>query len=121
MMKNCFKNFLEKIGLMGWIVQRISAVMMVYFVFLLSYVLVHNPLNYWQWHILFAQPAMKIFSMITLLSLLIHAWIGVWTISTDYIHCCYTKNIVNGVVLILSFSYLVWGIQILWGISRVYS
>lgn len=122
MMQNGFKYFLEKMGLIGWMVQRISGMIIVfYFAFILSYLWAHDALHYWQWNSFFAQPAMKIFTLVTLLSVLIHAWIGVWTISTDYIHCCYTRKIVNAGAFFLLGSYLIWGVQILWSMPRVYS
>jgi succinate dehydrogenase / fumarate reductase membrane anchor subunit len=116
------KNMIRKIGLISWILQRLSAVMMAsYLIFLLHYLWVHHPLTYENWHLWFSQSVVKIYSVITIISLLIHTWIGMWTITTDYVHGLYTRTMIHSMVLILLSMYGVWGIQILWDIARVYS
>jgi succinate dehydrogenase / fumarate reductase membrane anchor subunit len=66
---------------------------------------------------------MRIFSLLALLSLGIHAWVGLWAVFTDYL----TERTLGGignilrflaqsVSAIIMFTYVVWGIQILWGL-----
>ena len=38
-----------------------------------------------QWHALFSANWMRIFSLLALVALSVHAWVGMWTISTDYL------------------------------------
>ena len=72
-------------GPYDWLVQRVSAVVLLcWFLFLGYYILSADNLDYAQWQGLFAQTCMRVFSFIALLSLCSHAWIGMWTISTDY-------------------------------------
>ena len=110
-------------GLYDWVVQRVTAVLLAgFFVFLLGWLVLHPDLEYAQWHELFATTWMKVFSTATLFAICAHGWIGMWTIWTDYL----TPNMVGsnatlyrflaqiGCVAFL-FTYLVWGIQILWG------
>jgi succinate dehydrogenase / fumarate reductase membrane anchor subunit len=78
---------LTRNGLKDWFIQRVSAVILaVYLFFLVGYFIVHPGLDYATWRGLFACRAMRIFSVLALLSLMAHAWIGLWTIFTDYIH-----------------------------------
>ena len=66
---------------------------------------------------------MRIFSLLALLSLGIHAWVGLWAVLTDYLteRLMGTKGnvlrfLVHGAVrLTICLRMLVWGIQILWG------
>ena len=65
---------------------------------------------------------MRLFSLTALLALAAHAWVGMWTVFTDYlterqmgakatiIRLALQTGMVIGV-----FVYVVWGIQILWG------
>ena len=111
-------------GLYDWLVQRITAVILaVYFVMLLGYLVLNPDLNYQQWLELFGATWMRIASLMALMALCAHAWIGLWTISTDYL----TSDMLGGqatlircffqaACVVLMFIYLVWGIQILWGI-----
>ena len=108
----------KKAGLFGWMAQRITAVLMVfYLIFLLSYFFCHEPITYLDWHHLFSKIEVKFFSLITLFGLLIHAWIGIWTIITDYIHCVKLQNFIQKIVLILLCIDLGWGVFILWSFS----
>lgn len=105
-------------GLRDWMVQRVSAVILAsYVTFLLIYCLIHyDGVQHLQWQSLFSNTAMRIFNVMTLLSLMSHAWIGVWTISTDYLKSTSTRLTFQAVVALALFVYLIWGIQIFWGV-----
>lgn len=110
-------------GVSDWIVQRISAVVLaVYTLFILGYLVINPGIDYAQWQGLFAETWMRIFTMLALLSTCSHAWVGVWTIGTDYIREHYFGAAANGVrfiyqvvCILVILVYLIWGVQILWG------
>lgn len=78
-------NF-SRSGLYDWMAQRVSAVVLAaYFLFLLGYLIANPGLEYAQWHELFSANWMRIFSLLALVALSVHAWVGMWTISTDYL------------------------------------
>ncbi|CAE6921148.1 MULTISPECIES: succinate dehydrogenase, hydrophobic membrane anchor protein [Pseudomonas] len=116
-------NF-SRSGLYDWMAQRVSAVVLAaYVLFLLGYVIVNPGMDYAGWHGLFSHTAMRIFSLLTLVSLSVHAWVGMWTISTDYLTNmalgkCATavRFLFQAACGIAMFAYFVWGVQILWGI-----
>ena len=112
-------------GLSDWLIQRVSAVILAaYTIFLAAWILCQPDLSYQQWSELFSCSGMRIFSLLALLSLVSHAWIGIWTIATDYLTemalgKCATKVrflFLCGCALVL-FVYLVWGVEILWGVN----
>ena len=73
-------------GLSDFIVQRVTAyILAAYTVFLVGYLLIQGDISYADWQSLFAQTWMQIFTLLALLSTCAHAWIGMWTIGTDYI------------------------------------
>ncbi len=108
---------LGRSGLYDWIIQRLSAVVLaLYTIFLVGYLAASSDLQYAEWAGLFSQTWMKVFSMAALVSLCAHAWVGMWTISTDYLKNTavrYVFQLVSGIFL---FVYLVWGIDILWSV-----
>jgi succinate dehydrogenase / fumarate reductase, membrane anchor subunit len=65
---------------------------------------------------LYAHWTMRIFSLLALLSLFYHAWIGIWTVITDYIKPVALRLIIEIIVVLALICYLIWGIEILWGI-----
>jgi len=104
-------------GLYDWMVQRVSAVILaVYVVFMLGYFIINQDVTYAQWSQLFQSTCVRIFSLLALLSLAAHAWIGLWTISTDYLKPLGIRFAFQAVCGIATFAYVVWGVQILWGI-----
>jgi len=104
-------------GLRDWLVQRITAVIIgAYGIFLLIFMLLHWHLHYAEWHALFAHPLMRLFSVLALLSIAAHAWVGMWTIFTDYVKATFIRLILQTVMVIALFGYIVWGIDILWGL-----
>ena len=116
-------NF-SRSGLYDWMAQRVSAVVLAaYFLFLLGYVALHPGLTYEDWRGLFSQSWMRIFSLLALLGLAVHAWVGMWTITTDYLTNMAIGKWATGVRFLvqaacgmLMFVLFVWGVQILWGI-----
>lgn len=111
-------------GLYDWVVQRLSAVFLLLYILFLLYVFMTTPdMQYQDWQALFASNSVRIFSLVALLSLISHAWIGMWTISTDYLtpkmlgaSAGKIRFLFELVCLLLLFVYFVWCIQILWGI-----
>lgn len=115
---------LGRSGVYDWLIQRISAlVLTLYTFFIVGFILAHPQLEYAEWESLFSQFWVRIFSLLALISMAAHAWIGLWVVLTDYvttqtmgksgtaIRIC--LQIILGVVTV---AYTVWGIEILWGI-----
>ena len=115
---------LSRSGLYDWMLQRLSAIVLAaYTLFIVGYILTTPELDYGQWSELFSQVWVRIFSFLALLSLVAHAWVGMWTIATDYLNrrAFGTKSVlirfpVQLICFIALFSYLVWGIQVIWGL-----
>ena len=104
-------------GLYDWMIQRVTAVVLLaYTVFMIGYLVVNPDLDYNQWKELFESTAMRIFTLLALLSMSAHAWIGMWSISTDYIKPTGFRFLFQSACGLLTFIYVVWGVQILWGI-----
>lgn len=109
-------------GVYDWLVQRVSAVVLLSWVlFLIFFLAVSEDLTLAAWQGLFAGTGMRLFTLAALLSLCAHAWIGMWTISTDYLT---TRALGKAATLVrLAFQlvclaallwYFVWCIEILW-------
>jgi succinate dehydrogenase / fumarate reductase membrane anchor subunit len=108
-------------GLSDWLVQRVSAVILLAYFTTLGFA-IGGGIDYPEWKALFEQTWMRIFSLMAILSLAAHAWIGIWAVLTDYL----TERLMGstGNVLritcqlgasLLIFVYVIWGVQILWG------
>jgi len=111
-------------GLYDWLVQRISAVVILLYVLCHAGILISVPdMDYIQWRALFADTGMRIFSLITLAALCAHAWIGIWTVATDYLttrmmgpSATFIRFLFLMVCLGATVVYFLWGIMILWSV-----
>jgi len=104
-------------GLYDWMIQRVTAVVLaLYTIFMIGYLAFGAELTYEMWSELFQCTAMRIFTLLTLLSFAAHVWIGLWSVSTDYIKPTGFRFVFQSVCGLVTFIYVVWGIQILWGI-----
>ncbi|GAB3098793.1 succinate dehydrogenase, hydrophobic membrane anchor protein [Aestuariicella hydrocarbonica] len=110
-------------GLYDWMIQRISAIAMAaYVIFLVGFILSTPEVGYEQWKDLYSQLWMRVFSLITLLSLAAHAWIGLWAVLTDYLtnrmmgaKATVLRVLAQVVLGVVTVTYTVWGVEILWG------
>ncbi len=111
-------------GVYDWLVQRVSAVVMLaWFLFVGGFIATHGDLQFIEWRALFAQIWMKVFTLAALVSLLAHAWIGMWTISTDYLtrlslgsSATFVRLVFQLICFAILLVYFVWAVQILWSI-----
>lgn len=113
---------LGRSGLSDWLIQRVSGIVLLMFVVVVIGFILTNPgLDYATWRTFFDYTYMRVLSTAAVLSLGGHAWIGLWAVSTDY----FTErmmgsagNLVRALVqaggAVLIFTYVVWGLMILW-------
>ncbi len=104
-------------GLTDWFFQRVSAVVMgIYFVGLMVFFLMHPDVTYEDWHGLFSCGWMKVATILVVISLLFHAWVGMWTVFTDYIKCAWARLILEVLVFFGLAACFFAAFAILWGI-----
>lgn len=103
-------------GLRDWLIQRITAtVMVVYCVALAVYLSLQPRLGYDAWTLLFSNQLMHAFTMLFLLCLYYHAWIGVRDIVMDYVKPAGVRLAIHVLVILALLLYVIWSVQILWG------
>ena len=111
-------------GLYDWAVQRATALILLAYVLCIGgSVLSAGEMDYAEWQAIFDGTWMRIFSLLALLALCAHAWIGMWTVATDYLTPRYfggaatlVRFLFELLCLIVLFAYLVWGVMILWSV-----
>ncbi len=104
-------------GVADWAVQRVSAVVLaLYSLFLVVFLLSVPELTYDAWAGLFAQMWMKLFTLLALLAFVGHAWVGLWTVTTDYLHRTTVRVSVQLAVALVLFVYFVLAFDAVWGV-----
>lgn len=115
---------LGKNGLYDWLIQRGTAVVLgVYFLCVMSFLIANPGLDFGKWHAYMMSGYMRVFTLMALLAMAAHAWVGLWTISTDYITtrqmgaiATVVRLAFQAVCALMTIIYVIWGVQILWGI-----
>lgn len=102
-------------GSRDWLAQRVTAVIMaLYTLLMVAFVLWCSPANYADWKLMFSGNFIRIITMLFLLSLYYHAWVGVRDILMDYINSVGIRLTAHVAVILVLVFYTVWSFSILW-------
>jgi succinate dehydrogenase / fumarate reductase membrane anchor subunit len=104
-------------GLMDWLIQRLTAVIMaVYTLLMLGIALWNGGIDHPLWLQLFAHDGVRIASFLFMVALLYHAWIGVRDILMDYVQPTGIRLALQVLVILALVVFTVWSTQILWSL-----
>lgn len=116
---------LARSGLADFVLQRATAVVLgLYALCVVGFFVVSAPLDQAGLAAFFGTLPMRSFTTLALMALAAHAWIGMWTVGTDYIrqhyfgrrHVLYLA-LYQLVCVGLIFVYLVWPLSVVWGLG----
>ncbi len=104
-------------GLRDWLAQRITAIVMALYTLLFLALVVGAPkLDFAAWRLLFAPQWLKLATLLFLLSVYFHAWVGMRNIVMDYIKSSSLRLALYAVVIAALAVYAGWSVQILWSV-----
>ena len=75
-----------------------------------------TDITYEVWRGFFSSSLTKVFTLLTLLSILIHAWIGMWQVLTDYIKPIALRLTLQLIIVVALLVYLIYGTIVVWGV-----
>lgn len=79
-------RWIQASGVRNWLLQRLTAVILLITLVYLGYIFVCTEIsNFTQWVALTDNAVFVVLFLLSMASLLIHAWVGLWTIITDYV------------------------------------
>lgn len=115
---------LTRSGLSDFVIQRVTAVILVFYTaWVLAFFLTTPQMSYDALVGFFGNPFIKGFSTLAILSTAAHAWIGMWTVGTDYIrphyfgaHATAWRLLYQAVVLAAIFIFVVWTVPLFWSL-----
>lgn len=103
-------------GLRDWLVQRLTAVVMLAYVLgWVAFLLVADDASHADWRALFAQDWVRVLTTVTLLALLWHAWVGVRDIWMDYVKPAGVRIVLHTLTALWLVGCLVYMIKVVWG------
>lgn len=110
----------SKRGLVDFIAQRLTAVIIGIYVIHISVIFALNgDMDYVAWRSYFTSGYSLLLSSLTVLAIVIHSWIGMWTVGTDYIR---GQGVAKGIRLgyqvligIVLTVFVFWSLGLIWG------
>ncbi|SEL25349.1 succinate dehydrogenase subunit D [Colwellia chukchiensis] len=104
-------------GVHDFILLRASAIILaLYTLFLLSFFVTTADVTYQVWHAFFSNLSTKVFTLLALVALLVHAWIGVWQVLSDYIKPALLRGGLQFFFSVLLLGYFAAGLLTVWGV-----
>ena len=102
-------------GVGNFLLQRLTALILVVFFSILGLrLLLAGPLDYVAWASIFVPMWMKVLTLVAMLALLYHAWIGVKDIWLDYVKPVWVRLTLQTLTALWLLACAVWSVQILW-------
>lgn len=111
-------------GLADFVLQRATAVVLgLYALCVLGFFVISTPMDQAGLAAFFGTLPMQAFTTLALMALAAHAWIGMWTVGTDYIrqhyfgrrHVLYLALYQLACVGLI-FIYLIWPLSVIWSL-----
>lgn len=103
-------------GLRDWLVQRVTAALMVLFTLLVlaQVALTRGPIGYETWAGIFAPQWMKVITFAVIVALIWHIWVGMRDIWMDYIKPVWLRLSLQVFTLVWLVGCAGWALQVLW-------
>lgn len=108
---------LKRNGVQDYVTTRATALIMTAFSLFMGWFFITTPeITYTVWNNLFSGLAMKVFTFVTLVSIMFHIHIGMWQVLTDYVKAPGLRAFVQFSINLIALVYVVIGLFVLWGV-----
>jgi succinate dehydrogenase / fumarate reductase membrane anchor subunit len=102
-------------GLRDWLSQRATAVVLALFtLLLLLQVIFGGPLGYDSWAGIFSSQWMKVATLVAVVALGWHAWVGVRDVWMDYVNSVALRLLLQVATIGWLIGCVGWAVQVLW-------
>lgn len=104
-------------GIQDYVSLRTTAVIIFAFTLVMAWFFITTDnLTFDVWQGFFSSLTMKVFTLATLVSIMIHTRIGLWQVLTDYIKSTSVRATLQWVLNLIAFAYVLVGLFVLWGV-----
>lgn len=104
-------------GLRDWLLQRITAlVMLAYTIAILIALFMSSGASYVGWKELMGCTWIQVLTTVTILALLLHAWVGVRDIWMDYFQCLGLRLTLHVLTILWLVGSFVYAVKVVWSV-----
>ena len=100
-------------SLRNWLLQRLSAVYIALFLIVFVVVWGGETITFESWRAWVADPLANVALILFIISLLLHAWIGVRDVILDYVHSVATRYVILILMALGLIGLALWTLRIL--------
>lgn len=104
-------------GLRDWIMQRITAVIMLVYSVLFLIMIMCLPHTYQDWRCFFSLTWVRVVTQIFVLALVMHAWIGIRDLWMDYIKPAGLRLFLHVATILWLLGSLIYSVKVIWGLA----
>ncbi|UAJ66151.1 succinate dehydrogenase, hydrophobic membrane anchor protein [Candidatus Schneideria nysicola] len=103
-------------GSYEWLLMRVTALIICAYLLYLLIFLSKGGITYEDWYSFFSLSITKIFTSFSIFAIVLHAWIGMWQVITDYIQSVLLQVIIQILWFIVLIMLLFWVIFLMWNV-----
>ncbi len=103
-------------GLTDWILQRLTAVIMLAYSIFFLFVLAAMPHDYETWRMIFHNNFVRAATQLTALAIAYHAWIGIRDVCMDYVHFVWGRVVAYLLFASWLVACVIYSFMIIWGV-----
>ncbi|MBO9488769.1 succinate dehydrogenase, hydrophobic membrane anchor protein [Endozoicomonas sp. G2_1] len=104
-------------GVHDFILLRSTAIILaLYTLFIAGFFLTTPDVTFEIWQGLFANTLVKVFTILAALSVMVHAWIGIWQVLSDYVKPAFLRGGLQFVFSVTLVVYFVTALLTVWGV-----
>ncbi|MDI7687676.1 succinate dehydrogenase membrane anchor subunit [Cronobacter malonaticus] len=98
------------------LVRATSIVMTLYIIYMIGFFAMNGDLTWEVWTGFFSSTFTKVFTLLTLISILVHTWIGMWQVLTDYVKHLALRLFLQLTIVVALVVYVIYGFVVVWGV-----
>lgn len=104
-------------GLRDWLLQRVTAVVMLaYTIGLVAFLVLAAGANFEGWKALFACSWVRVLTTVTVIALLLHVWVGIRDIWMDYVQPLGIRLTLHVLTILWLLASFVYAVKVVWGV-----
>ncbi|UTH74993.1 succinate dehydrogenase, hydrophobic membrane anchor protein [Chromobacterium sp. IIBBL 290-4] len=103
-------------GLRDWVMQRVTATVMVIYTVAMALFLLALPNGFDGWKALFSQTWVQLFTQVTLLALFLHVWVGIRDVWMDYVKPVGIRLALHVFTILWLVSCFIYSVKVVWGL-----
>lgn len=104
-------------GFRDWLMQRITAVLMLIYTVFVIVMIISLPSSYAEWQAFFAQTWVRLVTQIAFLAVALHVWVGVRDIWMDYVQKVSVRLTLHIATIVWLVGCVIYSVKVIWGIA----